>query len=544
MDPARRRRAPPRRHDGRRGSMDVDAAGGLDAGWPTSRRSFSGRKRVRPLAGELGLAAAARRRRIRPASWTSRSIPTAANARGERHVRQDPGSGRRTARSERPLRVLGLPGGPRPALQPAEEVARPPVGAAATFAQLWDLTAPPASEPLQLPVGGVSRRRLGLRPVRPLARHGRPGVDLWPLGESYPRSVGPARLVRGRRGLHARRVDPRVRFRRAGQHAPRVVRCRPTTSDRRAHPAAGGRMNFPGSPSIREADGWPSATRDGRVVVVPVAGGATRTLEGLLHGYRGRSPSRSLRMDVAWPPRRGRGPAEDKVIRIWDLESGAGRVLGPLPGAGEDSAGGVSSLVVPGRRPHRGEQPHERRPALRSAGRVGTRCCPPVPPAPWSRVVEARTVFAVLREPDEVVRISLDGRRAVEGLLLSPLRIRRPGSSGDGRRHRQRRRYPAHRTGLRRRAPSLLRLPSAAVQRVAFSPDGRWVASSGERPASASGRCPTSRGRPCTSAATTRCWPRFAPGRTCARSRTRSRRPAGRSSRALSRAGRSCRSGE
>ena len=38
------------------------------------------------------------------------------------------------------------------------------------------------------------------------------------------------------------------------------------------------------------------------------------------------------------------GPPEEKVIRLWDLESGALRTLGPLPGAGVGRAGGIADV--------------------------------------------------------------------------------------------------------------------------------------------------------------------------------------------------------
>ena len=38
------------------------------------------------------------------------------------------------------------------------------------------------------------------------------------------------------------------------------------------------------------------------------------------------------------------GPPEEKVIRIWDLESGALRTLGPLPGAGSGRVGGIAGV--------------------------------------------------------------------------------------------------------------------------------------------------------------------------------------------------------
>ena len=43
------------------------------------------------------------------------------------------------------------------------------------------------------------------------------------------------------------------------------------------------------------------------------------------------------------------GPAQEKkVIRVWDLESGAVQVLGPVPGAGEGDHEAVSDIAFLG----------------------------------------------------------------------------------------------------------------------------------------------------------------------------------------------------
>ncbi|MGH9335625.1 MAG: WD40 repeat domain-containing protein, partial [Vicinamibacteria bacterium] len=77
----------------------------------------------------------------------------------------------------------------------------------------------------------------------------------------------------------------------------------------------------------------------GRVVVVPLAGGPARELFGfsdrVLIGAVRFSPDG---MRVAAGP--NMGPAEEKVIRIWELDSDEVRVLGPVPDAGEGTVGG------------------------------------------------------------------------------------------------------------------------------------------------------------------------------------------------------------
>jgi hypothetical protein len=92
-----------------------------------------------------------------------------------------------------------------------------------------------------------------------------------------------------------------------------------------------------------------------------------------------------------------------------------------------------------------------------------------------------RTVFAVLQEPDEVVRVSLDGRAPSKVfscprcafMALDPAETVVATGSEDG----------ILRIGPASGGePHLFFSQIGSVQRVAFSPDGRWLASSGERP--------------------------------------------------------------
>lgn len=92
----------------------------------------------------------------------------------------------------------------------------------------------------------------------------------------------------------------------------------------------------------------------------------------------------------------------------WKLEKGGQHLLGPLPGAGEGYAGGVSSLefvdddrLVSGGT--NGVLLFDRRQAghRQLSSRPGR-----------AVAVDRRhgVVFALLREPDEIVRLGLDGR--------------------------------------------------------------------------------------------------------------------------------------
>jgi WD40 repeat protein len=216
----------------------------------------------------------------------------------------------------------------------------------------------------------------------------------------------------------------------------------------------------------------------GAVFVVPLSGGPARRLEGLSAGVEVYAVAFSPdgRRVAAAPYR---GPPEEKVIRIWDLESVTTRVLGPLPGAGEDSAGGVYSLAFP-------DDDH----IVASSSRIGVlqfalRGGEPtvLSSRPAFDVVAGRrerVVLAVLKRPDELVRISLDGR--------APTRVFAcPGCGSVALDSTETVVATASEEGIVRIGPAsggephlFFGRPSAADQRVVFSPDGRWVASSGE----------------------------------------------------------------
>ncbi len=81
----------------------------------------------------------------------------------------------------------------------------------------------------------------------------------------------------------------------------------------------------------------------GKVFFVPLEEGPPRMLEGF-------SPDTFV-LPVAFGPTgrlaaaaSARGPKEEKVIRVWDLESGKSRVLGPVEGAGDLYEGQFNTL--------------------------------------------------------------------------------------------------------------------------------------------------------------------------------------------------------
>jgi WD40 repeat protein len=89
------------------------------------------------------------------------------------------------------------------------------------------------------------------------------------------------------------------------------------------------------------------ASSGGRVQVMPVDGGEPRELEGLPRGR--------YAVPVAFSPDGRRvaaapfdGPAKGKRIRVWDLETGAVQVLEPVPRADDGIEGGFLSMSFVG----------------------------------------------------------------------------------------------------------------------------------------------------------------------------------------------------
>ena len=272
----------------------------------------------------------------------------------------------------------------------------------------------------------------------------------------------------------------------------------------------------------------------GRVLVVSLSGGATRELEGF--------SERAIVGPVAFSPN-GRhlaaatrqGPAAEKVIRVWDLESGVARVLGPFPGAGDGEEGAMSALSF---------LDDDRLLACSPASGVmlldlrdGSRKQLSSRPS-WAIAVGRRkgVVLAMLGKPVELVRLDLEGRVTrvascprCSSVALDPTESLLP---------------PAAWTASCAWGPSPEESPlSSSATRAGSSasrsrPTAAGSPRAGTTTRSVSGLCRTSRRHRSTSGATRKSWPRSGPGRTCASCRTRRPRPAGSSSRARSRAGR------
>ena len=382
--------------------------------------------------------------------------------------------------SERPLRILDCPGAYRVAYSSRGRwLAAAGAGETSFYAKLWDLTAPPSAEPLRFPIANLYWAGWAVDPserwLAAARSSGFPGIDLWPLGETYPRSVGRhdwyvddvvftldgSTLVSaaGDGTVHAWSMSP------DDPGTERILLREPLNRPRMVVDASGRRVAV--------------STYGGPVVVLPVAGGAEQRFEG----FSGRV---SGRVAVAFSPDGRRlaaapatGPAEEKVIRVWEPGSSACRVLGPVPGAGEGDAGAVNDLSfldddhIVASSPTSGVLSFD----LREGGHAVLSSRP-------ARAVivdrRERIVLAVLGEPDELVRVSLDGQEPTRvfscpgcvsvaldptGALVatgSAAGIVRVGPASGGE-------------------PHLFFSQTVSPQRVAFSPDGRWVASSGER---------------------------------------------------------------
>jgi WD40 repeat protein len=214
----------------------------------------------------------------------------------------------------------------------------------------------------------------------------------------------------------------------------------------------------------------PSASGD--ILVVPLDGGAARELEGFSEGVTviavAVSPDGEL---VAAAPLSS--SAESKRIRIWDAETGAARAELPVPGAGEGEQGGVLDLFFVDREHllaggYSGLMLFDlkdgsRQDVLRS----------PVYSFAFSRA--GRFGFFAATE-GSLVRFTLDG-----GVSTS---LSHPGlASGIKFNREETLMATAGSDGIVRvislsgSEPHLLLGHEGGVRTVAFSPDGRWLAS-------------------------------------------------------------------
>ena len=173
------------------------------------------------------------------------------------------------------------------------------------------------------------------------------------------------------------------------------------------------------------------------------------------------------------------GPPEDRVIRVWDLESGGVRVIGSFPGVGGDVGGVGADVAVADLSflddnrllacsPTSGVILFDLRGGAEK--KLSSR--------PGLAVTFGRrkgVLLAVLGKPDELVRLDLEGRETqlapcpgCTSVALDPTETMVATSAQDG----------TVRIGpVSGGAPHLFLGHTSEVFRVAFSPDGQWVAS-------------------------------------------------------------------
>jgi DNA-binding winged helix-turn-helix (wHTH) protein/WD40 repeat protein len=381
-------------------------------------------------------------------------------------------------RSKRPLRVLECPGvfdvayGAR-----GRRLAARGAGEAGYFVYLWDLSAPRSVEPLRFPLSAAYGDWTLDPSERWLASVSWPEgtIMLHPVEATYPRFVGEhdwfvddlaftpdgSTLVSASGGS-----DGTVRARSLSLDDNRVERVLLHASIDAPRLAMG-----PRGEQVAV-----SAWGIGRVFVVPLSGGSARELRGFAQGYL---------YAVAFSPSGGEvaaavldGPVEEKVVRIWNLDDGQQHVLGPLPGAGDGPAGGVESLeFLDGDRLVCGGPSGV---FVMDRRHGGQRQLSPRPSAAVTVDRRHEAVFAILRNPDELVRLDVRDSTSTSvfpcprcaSVAVDSLASVVAAGSDDG----------ILRIGPASGGePHLFFARLGSSQRIAFSPDRRWVASSGER---------------------------------------------------------------
>jgi WD40 repeat protein len=210
--------------------------------------------------------------------------------------------------------------------------------------RLWDLSAPPGAEPLALRrsdalfLNGLDA--VAFDPSGGWVATGNVNdTALWRLGDGHPR------VLTG----HRTSVDS-IAFTPDGRQlvsASRggTVRAWPLS----AESAAEGRLlietgvNFPWVTIDAAGRHVAVNAAGGRVFVVALAGGQAREFAGFSDKAITSVPAFSDdgRLLAVAP---FNSPVQEKVVRVFDLETGEARLLGPVPGAGEGFEGGIGSV--------------------------------------------------------------------------------------------------------------------------------------------------------------------------------------------------------
>lgn len=245
--------------------------------------------------------------------------------------------------SDRPLRILDAEGAWGLRYSPRGRWLAALCNDGTKFVRLWDLTAPPATKPIVLRNDALFLNDGTFDPTeRWLVTAEVDCIAFWPLEENYPR------VLEGHEGS-----VPSVAFTPDGTtllsaSGDGTLRAWPLVAEGREEPRVLLRapMEFPDIALDPKGKQVVVSGAKGRVFVVPLAGGPTRELKGF--------SERAVAIRVALAPDGRRvavapyqSPTEDKVIRIWDLENSAVRIL-PIPGAGEGFDGGIYNLVFLG----------------------------------------------------------------------------------------------------------------------------------------------------------------------------------------------------
>jgi WD40 repeat protein len=204
--------------------------------------------------------------------------------------------------------------------------------------RLWDLNAPPAADPLVFQsdfhdLGGLAFDPSG----RWLVTGHYKQVAFWPLVGRYARvvrggeeTVGHAAVTPDGKSLVSLSTDGTLRVWSLTPEAEGAARI-----------VLRDRLISGGYFAIDRESHHVAIPAEGGAVVVPLAGGPPRRLTGSGGVIASIAFSEDGRRVAAAP---ALGHKALKVVRIWDLDTGAVQVLGPVPGAGEGNVGGVQGL--------------------------------------------------------------------------------------------------------------------------------------------------------------------------------------------------------